>query len=82
MNAVEQPLESTVEPHGTPPHPPSATRPADCEWGAFTDEAPWVLERSDIRWLPLAERLRSAARRGPRFLISPSRLGSLQVLES
>ena len=74
MNAVEQPLESTVEPHGTPPHPPSATRPADCEWGAFTDEAPWVLERSDIRWLPLAERLRSAARAEVPHLTKPTRV--------
>ncbi|MEO6156865.1 MAG: AarF/UbiB family protein, partial [Ilumatobacteraceae bacterium] len=34
----------------------------DCQWGAFTDAGPWTLERGAIDWLPMAGRLRSAAR--------------------
>ncbi|MEZ5247706.1 MAG: AarF/UbiB family protein [Ilumatobacteraceae bacterium] len=28
--------------------------PADCTWGAYTEEGPWVLEREHIRWMPTA----------------------------
>jgi ubiquinone biosynthesis protein len=38
------------------------TGPADRDWGAFTASAPWVLDRSTIRWYPLAGPLRAAAR--------------------
>ena len=34
---------------------------SDREWGSFTEFAPWVLDRDDIAWLPLAEGLRAAA---------------------
>ena len=37
-------------------------RPSDTGWAAFTDDAPWVLDRDDISWLALAGRLRDAAR--------------------
>ena len=29
--------------------------PTDRAWGAFTESAPWVLEESEISWMPLAE---------------------------
>ena len=38
------------------------TELADCQWAAFTEDGPWTLERSAIRWLPLADGLREAAR--------------------
>jgi len=53
---------------------PAANRPADVAWGAFTDETPWVLERDAIRWLPLAERLRNAARAEVPGLTKPSKV--------
>lgn len=53
---------------------PAANRPADVAWGAFTDETPWVLERDAIRWLPLAERLRNAARAEVPALTKPSKV--------
>lgn len=53
---------------------PAANRPADVAWGAFTDETPWVLERDAIRWLPLAERLRNAARAEVPDLTKPSKV--------
>jgi len=34
---------------------------SDREWGAFTEAAPWVLDRDDIRWLPAVDRLRRTA---------------------
>ena len=34
----------------------------DCHWAAFTEDGPWTLQRDDIRWLPLADDLRAAAR--------------------
>ncbi len=49
-------------------------KPADLDWGAFTDRAPWVLERDEIRWLPLAAALRSAARAEVPRLTRPSRV--------
>ncbi len=48
--------------------------PADRSWGAFTEEHPWVLERDAIRWLPLADRLRSAARAEVPVLTKPSKV--------
>ncbi|MDO8364040.1 MAG: AarF/UbiB family protein [Actinomycetota bacterium] len=33
----------------------------DREWAAFTEDGPWTLQRSTIRWLPLAVPLRTAA---------------------
>jgi hypothetical protein len=37
------------------------TDPADRSWAAFTERAPWIIDRDHVRWLPLAERLRRAA---------------------
>ncbi len=33
----------------------------DRGWAAFTEQGPWSLVRDDIRWMPVAARLRSAA---------------------
>jgi ubiquinone biosynthesis protein len=49
-------------------------RPADLEWGAFTTDTPWVLDRDGIRWLPLAEGLRRAARAEVPDLTRPTRV--------
>ncbi|CAB4873642.1 unannotated protein [freshwater metagenome] len=46
----------------------------DRTWGAFTDAAPWVLDRDAVVWLPLAERLRGAAQAEVPDLTRPSRL--------
>lgn len=35
--------------------------PVDRSWAAFTEEAPWVLDRGDLRWLGLAGALRAEA---------------------
>src|SRR5262245_14540015 len=48
--------------------------PADREWGAFETDAPWVLERSRIEWLPGVDALRAAARREVPVLTAPGRL--------
>ena len=48
--------------------------PADLTWGAFTAETPWVLDRDHVRWLPLAARLRSAARAEVPVLTKPSKV--------
>jgi ubiquinone biosynthesis protein len=46
--------------------PADTDRPSDLAWGSFTDEAPWELDRDDIRWSHLAARLRrQGAGRGP-----------------
>ena len=34
----------------------------DLEWGAFSHDAPWTLDRAGIRWLPGIDELRAAAR--------------------
>ncbi len=46
----------------------------DREWGAFSEVAPWVLDREHIRWLPLVDRLRQAARDEIPALTTPRRL--------
>jgi ubiquinone biosynthesis protein len=35
---------------------------ADRSWGAFSEAAPWVLDRNDIRWLGRVDTLRRAAK--------------------
>lgn len=52
----------------------TASAAADLAWGAFTEDGPWVLDRDDIRWLPLAARLRSAARAEVPVLTKPSKV--------
>ncbi len=34
----------------------------DIEWGTFTDDGPWVLDRDGLLWYPIAGLLRQAAR--------------------
>jgi ubiquinone biosynthesis protein len=48
--------------------------PHDRAWAAFTHDAPWVLEREHIRWLPLAAPLRTMARAEVPVLTRPSRV--------
>jgi len=48
-------------------------RPADLEWGAFGDEAPWVLDRDRIAWWAEAEQLRRLAAQQVPALITPRR---------
>ncbi len=50
------------------------SRPADLEWGAFHDGAPWILEPDAIEWLSDAERRRREARGVVPDLITPGRL--------
>jgi len=45
----------------------------DRTWGAFTETAPWVLDRHEIRWLPTVDRLRHAAHDEVPVLTAPSR---------
>ena len=51
-----------------------SAEPADRVWGAFETDAPWVLDRDRIVWLPGAEALRAAARREVPVLTKPARL--------
>ena len=46
----------------------------DRAWGAFSDAAPWVLDRAHISWLPLVDRLRRAAGDEVPTLTQPRRL--------
>ena len=48
-------------------------RPADLEWGAFGDDAPWVLDRDAIAWWAAAETLRRHAAVSVPDLITPRR---------
>jgi ubiquinone biosynthesis protein len=47
--------------------------PADLEWGAFEDDAPWVLERDGIAWWAEAEQLRRLAAQQVPSLTTPGR---------
>ena len=46
----------------------------DLEWGAFSDNPPWVLDRNQISWLAIAPVLRQAARKEVPVLTKPSRI--------
>lgn len=48
--------------------------PADLEWGAFADDAPWNLVRDDITWWGDAAQLRDLAHQQVPSLIEPRRL--------
>ena len=48
--------------------------PADRAWGAFTEEAPWVVDRDAIRWMSAVERLRAQAKAEVPVLTTPRRL--------
>ena len=54
--------------------PADTDRPSDLAWGSFTDEAPWELDRDDIRWSHLAARLRRQAQAEVPALTKPSKL--------
>ena len=47
---------------------------ADRQWGAFTADGPWVLDRDLIRWASLAPTLRADARADVPRLTKPSRV--------
>ncbi|MEA3184508.1 MAG: ubiquinone biosynthesis protein, partial [Ilumatobacteraceae bacterium] len=46
----------------------------DIEWGAFTDDGPWVLDRDNLLWYPIAGLLRQAASADVPALTRPRRL--------
>ncbi len=46
----------------------------DLDWGAFSDNPPWVLDRNQIDWLTIAPVLRQAARKEVPILTMPSRI--------
>ena len=46
----------------------------DLDWGAFSDNPPWVLDRDEISWLTIAQILRQAARKEVPVLMKPSRV--------
>jgi len=48
--------------------------PKDLEWGAFADDAPWVLDRDAVVWSADADQLRRLARQQVPALITPRRL--------
>lgn len=47
--------------------------PSDRTWAAFSEQAPWELDRREIRWLPGVDPLRASARRDVPRLTSASR---------
>jgi ubiquinone biosynthesis protein len=47
---------------------------ADRAWGAFTEQGPWVVDRSELRWLPRAASLRAGAQAEVPGLTTPSRI--------
>jgi ubiquinone biosynthesis protein len=46
----------------------------DRSWAAFTDDGPWTVHRDEIRWLPLAAKLRAAAQAEVPSLTKESRM--------
>ena len=52
--------------------PPTAQD--DRLWGAFSEAAPWTLDREAIDWLPVVERLRAESRAEVPRLVTPSKL--------
>jgi ubiquinone biosynthesis protein len=46
----------------------------DTEWGAFRDAGPWVLDREELQWYPVAGLLRQAAGATVPALTRPTRL--------
>ncbi len=54
--------------------PAETHRPSDLAWGSFTDEAPWELDRGEIRWSHMAARLRRQAQAEVPGLTKPSKL--------
>ncbi|MFM8563236.1 MAG: ABC1 kinase family protein [Acidimicrobiia bacterium] len=52
----------------------TSSEPADRQWGAFTENAPWVLDRARIDWIGLVDGLRDSARAEVPNLTTPRRL--------
>jgi ubiquinone biosynthesis protein len=50
------------------------TQMADRAWGAFTENGPWVVERSEMRWLLRADSLRAGAQAEVPGLTTPARI--------
>jgi ubiquinone biosynthesis protein len=50
------------------------SHPDDLSWGAFAEDAPWVLDRDAVAWWADAEQLRRLARQQVPSLITPRRL--------
>ena len=48
--------------------------PVDLEWGAFHEAAPWVLDRDQLRWRAVADRMRRHAAAEVPVLVAPGRL--------
>ena len=46
----------------------------DTEWGAFTDDGPWTLDRDGLQWYPIAGLLRQAAKADVPGLTRPRRV--------
>ena len=53
------------------------TRPNDCSWGAFGDEAPWVLSEDKLAWANDATQIRINVRREVPDLTTPRRIPPL-----
>ena len=53
------------------------TRPNDCSWGAFSDEAPWVLSEDKLAWANDATQIRINVRREVPDLTTPRRIPPL-----
>lgn len=52
----------------------ATTGPGDLAWGSFSDTPPWILDRDEIAWWPLAHHLRRDAAIAVPRLVEPSRL--------
>jgi ubiquinone biosynthesis protein len=50
------------------------THPVDCEWAAFTEHAPWIVDRERTTWLRGAARLRAEAKAEVPRLTRPTRI--------
>ena len=50
------------------------TNADDTEWGAFRQAGPWVLDRDELQWYPVAGLLRQAAAAGVPALTRPTRI--------
>ncbi len=71
-------VPTRIRHHGSvpafPPLPTPRPKPADLSWASFTDDAPWELDRADVRWLQLAATLRRNAQAEVPGLTKPSKL--------
>ena len=79
MREPSEPSSERTDRHREPSEPSSERADrhratADVTWGAFADDAPWVLDRDEIAWWADAERLRRFAQDSVPDLITPRRL--------